>query len=237
MDGMKHFRFTLLVVALGSAMCAQAQGSVEDIAAKVLGEKYRTAVQVIIELSKSSKHSVFDLAPSVSVGSLSGHPANEVWRLREQGMGWGQIAHQLGIHPGTFNKMRKSGAFDRDNIWISIFKGRYGMSSQDIQGIQKRGGSLKDLLPSGVISSNARVSAGAVFERYRKTHDWNATAKSFGVALRDNGRTRSTVVEDESPGNSGKAHGKGHGNPHGGPGNGHGNGHGNGNGGGDEDGD
>ncbi|HET6645571.1 MAG TPA: hypothetical protein VFG65_08750 [Fimbriimonadales bacterium] len=33
---------------------------------------------------------------------------DEVFRLRGEGYGWGEIAHKLGMNPGEFNKMRKN---------------------------------------------------------------------------------------------------------------------------------
>ncbi|MDH5509508.1 MAG: carboxypeptidase regulatory-like domain-containing protein [Nitrospinota bacterium] len=37
---------------------------------------------------------------AAKIGDLAGIPASEVEAMRLSGMGWGQIAHELGLHPG-----------------------------------------------------------------------------------------------------------------------------------------
>jgi hypothetical protein len=232
-----------VIAAIAMPFQALAQSAIEQAAARLLGDKFGIPVQQIFDLSRRSQQDVFELAPTYSFARQSRHPADEVWRLREQGLGWGEIAHRLGIHPGTFNKMRKAGAFDRDAIWSSIYRDRYGMSSADIAAIRKRGGSHRDLLPAAMIARSTRISPISVYDRYRKNGDWDRTAVTYRVDLKNSGKSWSPKVKSSTSkghsSNSGQAkghdvgHGKGNSSGHGNSGKGNsGKGKGGGNGGG-----
>ncbi len=254
---------TAMTAALGVPACATAQSTIEQIAAKLLGDKFGTTAQLILSLSRSSNQSVFDLAPAYSVSRQTRHPADEVMRLRRQGLGWGEIAHRLNMNPGTFNKLRTSGAFDRDLIWNSIYRNHYGMRDSDFTSIRRRGGSERDVLPAILIARSSRTSPLTVYNRYRQDGDWDRTSNAYQYDLRiQRKRSVKSVVKghghangsenekrlDERRGNSssnrkdhGKGDGEGHGNGHGkghgkGDDEGHGNGHGNGHGKGNDEG-
>jgi hypothetical protein len=196
---LKNMKMIILAAAVITAIAmplqALAQSAIEQAAARLLGDKFGIPVQQIFDLSRRSKQDVFELAPTYSIAKQSRHPANEVWRLREQGLGWGEIAHRLGMHPGTFNKMRKAGAFDREAIWGSIYRDRYGMSNADIDAIRRRGGSHGDILPSVIIATSSRMSPISVYDRYRKNGDWDRTAATYKVDLKNPGKSWGAKVK------------------------------------------
>ncbi len=182
---MKNFKTTILLTALlagvGIPVSAPAQNMIQELAAKLLGDKFGIPIDQILSLSGSSHQDVYELAPVYSLSKQTHRPANEVWRLRQEGLGWGQVAHKLGMHPGTFNKMRNAGSFDRDRIWGSIYQNRYGASSTDIAAIRRRGGSNRDILPALVIARSSRTKPVSIYDRYRKDRDWNRVASTYKV--------------------------------------------------------
>jgi len=46
---------------------------------------------------------------AAKIGELAGISASEVEAMRLSGMGWGQIAHELGLHPGNLGMGHKDG--------------------------------------------------------------------------------------------------------------------------------
>ena len=183
---MKLFRICLSAIALAAFVPSrlQAQLPLEEIALSLLGDRFGIAPEQISAFLGRSDLDVFDAAPYYSTSYYTDHPVDEVWRLREQGLGWGQIAHRLGMHPGTFNKLRKSGEFDRDEIWEDIYEDRYGLRESDLTGIRRRGGSIRDALPAAIIARASRNQPLAVYDRYRSVRDWNRTAGLYKTDLR-----------------------------------------------------
>jgi len=62
---------------------------------------------------------VYETAPAWVIVHECHKPFDVVYREHRRGKGWGQIAHDMGMHPGTYNKLRKSGAFDR-GCWVEM---------------------------------------------------------------------------------------------------------------------
>jgi hypothetical protein len=192
---MKKMKMIVLAAAFLAAVAvpvsAKAQSVVDQIAATVLAEKFGIPVRDVFGVSRSSQLDVFDLPPLFSIARQTRRSTNDVWRLRNEGLGWGEIAHRLGMHPGTFNKLRKQGAFDRDTFWSSVYRDRYHVSNADLMAIQRRGGSQRDMLPAVIIARQSRISPLSVYDRYRKNGDWDKTAVSYKVNLHKNGKSSS----------------------------------------------
>jgi len=187
---MNHLKSVFLPAAIAAAIAlpisASAQDGLKEIAAQLLGDKFGVPVEQILQLAGQSNEDVYELAPTYALSRQTRRPAREVYRLRNQGLGWGEVAHRLGMHPGTFNKMRNAGAFDRDRIWSSIYQNHYGTRASDIAAIRNRGGSQRDILPAILIARSKHARPTTVFDRYRKDRDWNRTASSYKVDFRHN---------------------------------------------------
>jgi hypothetical protein len=101
---------------------------------------------------------------------------DDIYRMRRDGMGWGQIAHAIGMHPGQFNKMRKNNrwANDRDmfdDIWRDRFD-RKGTRNSDIDWARSRGMSYRD----AYIADQIRRARGGTFQgtvtNHRRGSQW-----------------------------------------------------------------
>ncbi len=189
---MKVLKQSVLTAALCSMLAipamSRAENPLDQIALKLLGEKFGIDSKQATGFLGRSNVNVYDAAPLYSTSHHTHHPVEEVQDLRQQGLGWGQIAQRLGMHPGTFNKLRKSGAFDRDAIWGSIYKERYGVRESDLAAIRRRGGSMRDALPACIIARGSRTSPATVYTRYKRDGDWERTASSYKVDLRNHSK-------------------------------------------------
>jgi hypothetical protein len=185
---MKIVKLSTVAMVLSACLVLPAVAREESLFTKVglaiLAEKFGVDPRVAVAILGRSDREVFDSAPCFSASYHTGRPIGDVWKLRQQGLGWGQIAHRLGMNPGKFNKLRKSGAFDRDNIWGSIYREKYGARDADLVAIRKHGGSMSDALPVFIIASKSHSSPMAVFGRYQKERDWDRTAVAYKVDLR-----------------------------------------------------
>lgn len=175
-------------LAVAAALClpslARAQGSIEQIALRLLAERFGISTNQAIDFQRVSRLDVFEAAPVYSTSYYTHRPVNEVWRLRRQGLGWGQIAQRLGMNPGTFNKLRAQGAFDRDALWGSIIKRRYDARDADLAAVRRRGASARDLFCSFHIARETRREPVVIYRRYRSDRDWNRTAAVYKPDLR-----------------------------------------------------
>ena len=215
---MKLVKLSMAVITLAGGLvlpaAADLQEDVARLGVRVLAEKFGVDGRVADRYL--APRDVFEAAPCFSMSHYSRRPIGDVWKLRQQGLGWGQIAHRLGMHPGQFNKLRKSGAFDRDRIWGSILKERYGARDGDILSIKKKGGSMEDAVHAHIIAHKSGGSASEVFDHYRKGRDWDHTAKAHKGGKGDHepsdhaehGHSHKDKV-DQGPAEHGHGHGKG----------------------------
>lgn len=175
------FAFAIAVSALPTF--ARADNVLERIATEILADRFGIDVQDILGTRRETREDVWDLGPVYSMSRYSNRDANEVQRLRASGMGWGQIAKQIGMHPGTFNKLRNQGYFDREPFWDDVMRRRYSLSQQDISGIRKRGAKLEDILGSVIIGKATGKSPSSVYDRYRTIKNWDKTASYYKFDL------------------------------------------------------
>lgn len=182
------------------------------VLAKVLG----VDVNLVLNDSRSYGIPVYEQGPVWYIAHECHRPVPTVWELRRRGMGWGEIAHQMGIHPGTFNKMRKRGEFDR--FWPAMAS-NCGVSGTSWDGYRRRGVSDRDIIVAvGVSGGNGR-NIDHVISKRRSSGYWDVPGRGkvkASSATAPHGKGHAT-----SNGKSGESHGKGasgsksHGNGHG----------------------
>lgn len=189
---MRPLRLSALALATLAALVipapTRAAGELETIALALLAQKFGIGQQQAQRLQTLTNRSVFETAPVYSTSHYTHRSVDEVWRLRQQGLGWGQVARRLGMSPGRFNKLRTSGAFDSDAIWTSICKERYGASGSDLAAIRRRGGSMRDALSASIIARASHRSPVVVYKRYQSDRDWGRTARTYKVDLRNHAK-------------------------------------------------
>jgi hypothetical protein len=100
----------------------------------------------------------------------------DIDRMRRSGMGWGQIAHAIGMHPGQFNKMRKDRwNSDRDmydDLWRDRMS-RRGSRSDDLDWARNQGFSYRDAYIADQIARANNSRFPTVLNRYRQRRSWS----------------------------------------------------------------
>jgi len=202
------------------ATASFAQSTLERIAGDILADRFGIRRDDVFGIRRD-RGDIFDLGPTLSMSRYGNASANDVQRLRASGMGWGEIAHKIGMHPGTFNKLRKQGYFDRDPFWDDVVKRRYGTRQEDIDIVRRRGGRLEDILGAVVIGKATNRKPADVYDQYRRDKDWDRTADKFKFDFSNHSKVGKKVGWDGAsvpPGTPprstgpGKSKGKGPGN-------------------------
>ena len=231
-------------VALMTPLAGHAQGGtiLDRIAAEILSGKFGISTADIGRVQQTSGLSMYDMAPVLSASSHGNMRADKVWELRRQGLGWGQVAKRMGMHPGTFNKLRVAGAFDSAPIWDNALRSRFPVSGQDLLSARRRGASPQDTIAAILIGRSTNRNMESVFNEhdYDRDRDWKAMCSKHKVDL-NQWKKSAKHHEPEKHSSSAKkydkdkdkGHGQGHGKGKGkwmgnGKGNGNGNGKGNG---------
>lgn len=244
---------------LAASTTSHADSLLEKIAVAVLADKFGIDTSQVTILQRQTQLPVFELAPIYEGAHYFKCSPSTVWQLRQQGLGWGQIAHKVGMHPGTFNKLRNQGAFDRDRFWATSYRERFAVPTERVVVIQKAGGTLEDVLAAILIGKLTNREPSQVYDQYRTQRvTWATVATSSNVQFEswrriavpvktryvivdpkakpvpvhrsdDRGKGKASHKDGQAKGKE-KSSGKGAGNGKG-QGKGHGNGHGKGHGG------
>ena len=169
------------------------QALVELVAGKFFEEKPETIRETV--QAKATDRSVTesayaDLPASLSLGKAGGVDWRKVAQLRQKKLGWGQIAHELGVHPGTFNKLRqqlglgadkKGGGGIEAGPWVLILSKYYGLQPAEIEDLVRRGIPLAEV----TFALNAAARSGRNVEEIlrlkKQLGSWEKVAASLGL--------------------------------------------------------
>lgn len=171
----------LLALAPG----AQAQSLLEKIATTVLADKFGIDTRDVVVLHDRVGGSVYDLAPYYEMSHYGRTSPSRVYELRRSGLGWGQVAHKIGMHPGTFNKLRKQGAFDRDRFWTSNYRDRFGVQEQQITVLRRSGGSLEDVLGAIILGKLSKQNPQNIYDQFQTDRSWTTVSTRYNAPLTD----------------------------------------------------
>lgn len=160
---------------------AQSDNVLERIAVAVLADKFGIDTREVIVLQQQTRLPVYELPPILEGAYYFRQRPTTVWQLRQQGLGWGQIAQRVGMHPGQFNKLRKAGAFDHDRFWSTSYRERFGVPDTQVLILRQRGGTLEDVLASIIIGKLTNKSPQEVYNRYTVDQSWVTIASSQDV--------------------------------------------------------
>ncbi|HJP83146.1 MAG TPA: hypothetical protein VJ835_06525 [Fimbriimonadaceae bacterium] len=195
---MKKSLLLAILCAFGLPALSPAQSDLELIAAQLLGDRLGIDWEDIWQIARSPQEDVWDMAPEYVMSEYGDEPYPTVHHLRESGLGWGEIAHRIGMHPGTFNKLRHQGYFDRDEFWDDVCSRRYGVPESELDAIRRRGARNPDVLSTVIICRSSGRKPSEVFDNYRKSHSWNTTAKTYKTSF-SNWRKAAKQVKWDRP--------------------------------------
>lgn len=212
MNGNKILGFGIAASMLVLSASARSENILERIAIAVLADKFGIDTREIVTLQQQTRLPVYELSPILEGSYYFKQRPATVWQLREQGLGWGQIAQRVGMHPGTFNKLRNQGAFDRDRFWTTSYHDRFGTSNTQISVVRQRGGTLEDVLGAIVIGKLTNKPPQDIYTRYQTERSWMTIASSQNVRFEEwqrvsaPVRTRYVLVTSKSKSKSDSDH-------------------------------
>lgn len=199
----------------------RAQTLLEKIAISVLADQFGIDTREVNIFQQRASLSAYDLAPYYEGAHYFKRSPGTIWQLRQDGLGWGQIAQKIGMHPGTFNRLRKQGAFDRDRFWERSYQERFGVNTNQIEVVRRSGGTLEEVLASIVVGKLTKRDPARVYDEYKSAGSWETIARESHVRLEDwkrvssPARTKMKLTSSKSAagkvtgkGNSGKVGGK-----------------------------
>ncbi len=184
---------------------------------------------VVFDMRNRYGYNDNDLLTALTLQKYGRRDRDDIYQMRRSGMGWGQIAHAIGMHPGEFNKARKAGKFgsDRDvydDVWRHRFE-RKRTSSRDLDWARNQGINYRDAYIADVISRSRGSDYRGLLTNYRNSRDWDSRSnvrvytnptsgkkvappkKNKGGGFDDN---KNKAKNDKSKG-KGKSNGKGKG--------------------------
>lgn len=139
-----------------------------------------------------------EYGPAVIYSHRTLEPFDRVWTRRQQG--WGEIAHSIGMHPGTFNKLRKQGYSVDEIIWMNTCQKHYGINDTDYRSWRSRGYSKGRIIELVARNDGNRTK---LVNAFKSRH---VSAKPIHVTRgKSSGKTVVRGKSSGKPGSSGKS--------------------------------
>ncbi len=164
---------------------SRAETLLERIATSVLADKFGIDTRAVNIFQQQTREPIYDLAPYYEGSHHFNRDPRTIWKLRESGMGWGQIAQKVGMQPGAFNKLRNSGAFDRDRFWTDSYSDRFDIPQERVATMRRSGGTLEDVLGAIVVGKLSKQDPRTVYDQYKTQRSWTSVASTNRVNLTD----------------------------------------------------
>ena len=223
-------------LGLTAIMRTHKMSALEAAAVVVIADALHVNADFVISTGRGSGVSPVIYGPAYIYSYRTHQDFDDVWRKRK--MGWGEIAHSIGMHPGTFNKLRRQGYSVDQIIWMDTLNRRYRIPYSDYSSWRKGGNSDGRILEVVARNDGNLAKINAQFSHGGGKGVQGGPGHGNGPGMgKGKGHGGGPPKMAGGPGNGrghGKGHGKGKGNGGGdgsdGPGMGHGHGHGNGNG-------
>ena len=131
-------------LGLTAIMRTHKMSALEAAAVVVIADALHVNADFVISTGRGSGVSPVIYGPAYIYSYRTHQDFDDVWRKRK--MGWGEIAHSIGMHPGTFNKLRRQGYSVDQIIWMDTLNRRYRIPYSDYSSWRKGGNSVGRIL-------------------------------------------------------------------------------------------
>ncbi len=192
------------------------------LAVGLLAAFFDVPVAVVVPLYP--RYGFDNTAVLLGVSLNSGRSIAYCEREYSRGIGWGQVAHRLGVHPGLFNQQRVWAKKQDHAIAISfgdsVLGHCYGMPPATVHSYRTSGYSFAHFLLGLNLSQRTGHTFGVVLKSREREASWTVTSKHFGVTVQQ-ARTAPPPKQKfgkakGKPAGKGKPQGAGSGKPQGG---------------------
>jgi hypothetical protein len=171
------------IAAPGTASAQFDAKTLETVAAMILAEKLGLDTSSLLQTALGANASVYDMAPAfVMQRSAPRTSTTSIWQMRKQGLGWGEIAHKIGMQPGEFNKLRNSGQLDSNVIWRSRYENRFGLTKAQMDSLRSKGLTWREIGAATLIARESGTNVNDVARRYLSDRSWDRVASRYRVS-------------------------------------------------------
>ena len=157
-----------------------------------IGEFFGLETSVVACYHKDHKMGLPEIVGSIYLARLAGVEHHRVAGSKSRGHGWGRIANDLGIHPGTFNKLRKgfdigkgSDASFEEAVLIWFLSEYYGTPQSKILKLRRATQPLLTIFVALDLASKSGRSLGHVLGERSRGASWKHTATAIGLSDSD----------------------------------------------------
>lgn len=144
----------------------------EAAAAAMIANALHLGPSTVIKASQRTGQSLVTLGPAFVMARQSHRSVDDVWQIRKTHKGWGEVAHELGIQPGTFNKMRRNGDFHRA-CWADMVQRRYRIGPTAIASMERRGMRTRDWVTASGVSNGDRRRLTLISSTWKPGKVWS----------------------------------------------------------------
>jgi hypothetical protein len=240
-------RPTTLIVCVGlSAMLLPAAGARADIDLHVgvavsdvnlgealliaaVGEFFGLDTDVVPYYHTEERMPLSEIVAAMYLARLAKADHHTCVGLRSQGCGWGRIANDLGIHPGTFNKLRRDfriGAVTdvgfEEAVLVWFLSQYYAAPRTTVIGLREQDRPFLSIFLALDLSSKSGKPVDQVLLMAKPGKPWRETAAAIGLSDDDlkypdrpkggKGFRSDGSASDEPAGLANSGHGQGTGN-------------------------
>ena len=161
----------------------------EALLVGAVGQFFGLDTHIVPFYRERQKMSLPEVLLTMYLAKLGDCDHHRVAGLKSQGHGWGRIAKDLGIHPGTFNKLRKG--FDvgkatdlgfEETVLIWFLAEYYGKDQASVLKMKKGKYPLLSIFLALDLSSKSGKSVGHLLGENKKGKSWKAVAASAGLS-------------------------------------------------------
>lgn len=164
----------------------------EALLAGAVGQFFGLDTHVVPFYREKQKMSLPEVLMTIYLAKVAGCDPHRVAGLKSRGHGWGRIANDLGIHPGTFNKLRKGFNVDKatdlefeEAVLIWFLAEYYGQPQDSILKLKKNKHPLLNIFLALDISSKSGKPVAHLLKTHKKGKSWKSVAASAGLSAED----------------------------------------------------
>lgn len=206
MKSIGRFLFVAIASVAITSSAKAADDWVERLGVALLSKQLGIDPELVLGTCRTSRVTVYEYAPVFVLHRSTKRNPTEIMRLRRSGLGWGEIAKRIGMHPGTFNQMRVRGDFETDRFWSSIVRDRCALSDREIARMRSDGVDWPELSAIAFVAREAGVKPDKVRSRWESDKDWSKVRGHFKVG-NDFGKSKSAASSKVAP-QAGRSKGK-----------------------------
>ncbi len=132
---------------------------IESAAAIVIAGALGIKIDGLVNTSRTTREPYSVLGPALVISRNSDRDLAYVLKHKPKGQGWGNVAKNMGMHPGDFNKMRvQGGSFDA-MCWKNMLNTKYSFPEKDYDRARKQGLSDMEVVLAVVMANGKTTTA------------------------------------------------------------------------------